>query len=69
MYVQQVLALLLYPRLLDDPSLPQDAKNRAKRILNDTMGQTISTFYRIPFITDPYILYPSVLTITQLVLL
>ena len=57
MYVQQVLALLLYPRLLDDPSFPQDAKNRAKRILNDTMGQTISKFYRIPFITDPYIQY------------
>ena len=63
MYVQQVLALLLYPRLLNDPSFPHDAKNRAKRILNDTMGQTISMF--------AYILCPSVLheTITQLVLL
>ena len=38
----QVMALLLCPDLLDDPSFPQDAKRRAKRILDDTIGHTIS---------------------------
>ena len=41
----QVLALILYPDLLDDPTFPEDAKQRAKRILNDTTGYTISKRY------------------------
>ena len=38
----QVLGLLLCPDFLDDPSFPQDAKNRAKQILNGIPGHTIS---------------------------
>ncbi|CAH3182203.1 unnamed protein product [Porites evermanni] len=36
-FFRQVMALLLCPDLLDDPSFPQDAKRRAKRILDDTL--------------------------------
>lgn len=43
-FFRQVLALLLFPELLNDPGFPQDAKNRAKRILNDTFGHTISSY-------------------------
>lgn len=43
-FFRQVLALLLCPDLLDDPRFPQDAKNRAKRILDDTVGHTISSY-------------------------
>lgn len=44
MHVVQVLALLLCPELMDDPGFPQDAKDRAQRVLNDTLGHTISKF-------------------------
>lgn len=37
----QVLALLFCPDLQDDDRFPQDAKRRAKRILDDMIGQTI----------------------------
>ena len=37
----QVLALLLCPDLQNDDRFPQDAKRRAKRILDDMIGQTI----------------------------
>ncbi|KAJ7356046.1 glycerol-3-phosphate O-acyltransferase 2 [Desmophyllum pertusum] len=43
-FFRQVLALLLCPELLNDPGFPQDAKNRAKRILNDMVGHTISSY-------------------------
>ncbi|CAH3182199.1 unnamed protein product [Porites evermanni] len=43
-FFRQVMALLLCPDLLDDPSFPQDAKRRAKRILDDTIGHTISSY-------------------------
>ena len=41
MWFLQVLALILYPDLLDDPKFPEDAKQRAKIILKDTTGHTI----------------------------
>ncbi|XP_068698507.1 alanine aminotransferase 2-like [Montipora foliosa] len=43
-FFRQVLALILYPDLQDDPKFPQDAKDRAKKILNDTIGHTISSY-------------------------
>ncbi|XP_020603305.1 alanine aminotransferase 2-like [Orbicella faveolata] len=43
-FFRQVLGLLLCPDFLDDPSFPQDAKNRAKQILNGIPGHTISSY-------------------------
>ena len=43
----QVLALLLCPDLQNDDRFPQDAKRRAKRILDDMIGQTIGNTNRV----------------------
>ncbi|XP_074616609.1 alanine aminotransferase 2-like isoform X1 [Acropora palmata] len=43
-FFRQVLALILYPDLLDDPKFPEDAKQRAKMILKDTTGHTIGSY-------------------------
>lgn len=41
----QVLALLLCPDLQNDPGFPQDAKTRAKQILNDMIGHTMGKYH------------------------
>lgn len=43
-FFRQVLALLLCPDLQNDDRFPQDAKRRAKRILDDMIGQTIGSY-------------------------
>lgn len=37
----QVVALCMFPELMDSPSFPEDAKWRAKRILQGCGGQSI----------------------------
>ncbi|XP_036375218.1 alanine aminotransferase 2-like isoform X1 [Megalops cyprinoides] len=43
-FFRQVLALCSYPELLDDPSFPEDAKNRARRILQSCGGGSIGAY-------------------------
>ncbi|PIK46982.1 cytosolic alanine aminotransferase [Apostichopus japonicus] len=40
-FLRQVIALCSYPKLLEDSSFPEDAKDRAKRILNGCGGHSI----------------------------
>lgn len=37
----QVVALCTYPNLLDSPSFPEDAKKRARRILQGCGGNSL----------------------------
>lgn len=37
----QVMALCTYPNLLDSPSFPEDAKKRARRILQACGGNSL----------------------------
>ena len=39
--VRQVVALCVYPELLNDNKFPEDAKNRARRILQSCAGGSI----------------------------
>lgn len=43
-FLRQVIALCTYPKLLDDPSFPEDAKNRARRILEGCGGHSIGSY-------------------------
>ncbi|XP_061110565.1 alanine aminotransferase 2-like isoform X1 [Conger conger] len=43
-FFRQVLALCSYPALLDDPSFPEDAKSRARRILQFCGGGSIGAY-------------------------
>ncbi|XP_001622550.2 alanine aminotransferase 2 isoform X2 [Nematostella vectensis] len=43
-FPRQVLALCVNPALLDDPSFPSDAKDRARRILNSTRGFSMGAY-------------------------
>ncbi|KAG8437342.1 hypothetical protein GDO86_008152 [Hymenochirus boettgeri] len=43
-FLRQVVALCTYPDLLDNPSFPQDAKRRAKRILESCGGQSLGSY-------------------------
>ena len=40
----QVLALALYPALLDEPTFPDDAKERARRVLGSCRGDSVGQF-------------------------
>ncbi|XP_061297146.1 alanine aminotransferase 1-like [Pezoporus flaviventris] len=40
-FLRQVAALCLYPPLLSDPSFPEDAKARARRLLDACAGQSV----------------------------
>ncbi|GAA6105916.1 alanine aminotransferase 2 isoform X2 [Tachysurus ichikawai] len=40
-FLRQVVALCMFPELMDSPSFPEDAKWRAKRILQGCGGQSI----------------------------
>lgn len=46
--LRQFLSCLLCPHFLDDPSYPQDVKERARRILKATPGFAISSYTMIP---------------------
>lgn len=39
----QVVALCCFPELLDSPVFPEDAKQRARRILQDCGGQSLGS--------------------------
>ncbi|TKS70393.1 Alanine aminotransferase 2 [Collichthys lucidus] len=43
-FVRQVVALCCFPELLDSPSFPEDAKQRAQRILQDCGGQSLGSY-------------------------
>jgi len=40
----QVLALCLYDKLFDDPSIPSDAKERARTILDGCKGSSLGSY-------------------------
>ncbi|KAI4899874.1 hypothetical protein NFI96_012075 [Prochilodus magdalenae] len=43
-FLRQVVALCTFPELLDSPSFPEDAKRRARRILQDCGGQSLGSY-------------------------
>ncbi|XP_014206238.1 alanine aminotransferase 2 [Copidosoma floridanum] len=43
-FLRQVLALAIYPKLLDDPSFPEDAKERTRTILDGCKGSSIGSY-------------------------
>ncbi|XP_011699329.1 PREDICTED: alanine aminotransferase 2-like isoform X2 [Wasmannia auropunctata] len=43
-FLRQVLTLTILPNLLDDPSYPEDAKNRARIILGDCHGGSVGSY-------------------------
>uniref|UniRef100_A0A5F8H3G7 alanine transaminase n=1 Tax=Monodelphis domestica TaxID=13616 RepID=A0A5F8H3G7_MONDO len=43
-FLRQVVALCTYPNLLDSPSFPEDAKNRARRILKACGGNSLGAY-------------------------
>lgn len=43
-FLRQVVALCCFPELLDSPAFPDDAKHRAKRILEGCGGQSLGSY-------------------------
>lgn len=43
-FIRQVLGLVSYDKLFDDPSIPSDAKARARAILNDCKGGSLGSY-------------------------
>ncbi|KAM9860829.1 alanine aminotransferase 2 [Aulostomus maculatus] len=43
-FLRQVVALCCFPELLDSPAFPDDAKQRASRILKDCGGQSLGSY-------------------------
>ncbi|XP_059827545.1 alanine aminotransferase 2-like isoform X3 [Hypanus sabinus] len=43
-FIRQVLAICTYPQLLCDSDLPEDAKSRARRILNSCGGKSLGAY-------------------------
>ncbi|XP_046897641.1 alanine aminotransferase 2 isoform X4 [Hypomesus transpacificus] len=43
-FLRQVVALCSFPELLDSPSFPEDAKQRARRILQGCGGQSLGSY-------------------------
>ncbi|XP_072911372.1 alanine aminotransferase 2-like isoform X2 [Hemitrygon akajei] len=43
-FIRQVLAICTYPQLLCDPGLPEDAKSRARRILDSCGGKSLGAY-------------------------
>ncbi|XP_062537364.1 alanine aminotransferase 1-like [Armigeres subalbatus] len=43
-FLRQVLGLVAYPPLFDDKSIPQDAKQRAREILNGCKGHSVGSY-------------------------
>uniref|UniRef100_A0A8C0RKC3 Alanine aminotransferase 1 n=1 Tax=Canis lupus familiaris TaxID=9615 RepID=A0A8C0RKC3_CANLF len=43
-FLRQVMALCTYPNLLDSPSFPEDAKKRARRILQACGGNSLGSY-------------------------
>nr|AJP75146.1 alanine aminotransferase [Leptinotarsa decemlineata] len=47
-FIRQVLALVGYPKLLDDPHFPEDAKQRARTILAGCRGGSVGSYSDSP---------------------
>lgn len=47
-FIRQVLALVAYPALLEDPSFPKDAKERACGILGGCRGGSVGSYTDSP---------------------
>ncbi|CAH0546430.1 unnamed protein product [Brassicogethes aeneus] len=47
-FIREVLALVTYPKLLEDPSFPDDAKMRAKLILAGCRGSSVGSYTDSP---------------------
>ncbi|KAJ8943756.1 hypothetical protein NQ318_011968 [Aromia moschata] len=47
-FIRQVLSLVAYPKLLDDPGFPEDAKQRAKVILEGCRGGSVGSYTDSP---------------------
>lgn len=47
-FIRQVLALVSYPVLLDDPRFPSDAKERAKEVLGGCRGGSVGSYTDSP---------------------
>ncbi|NXT17650.1 ALAT2 aminotransferase, partial [Syrrhaptes paradoxus] len=47
-FLRQVTALCLYPELLASPSIPEDAKDRARRLLAACGGQSVGSYSASP---------------------
>ncbi|KAM4685850.1 alanine aminotransferase 1 [Amazona ochrocephala] len=47
-FLRQVAALCLYPELLSDPSIPEDAKARARRLLQACAGHSAGSYTASP---------------------
>ncbi|XP_044252943.1 alanine aminotransferase 1 [Tribolium madens] len=47
-FIRQVLALVSYPPLLDDPTFPEDVKERAKTILKGCRGSSVGSYTDSP---------------------
>lgn len=43
-FLRQVLTLAVSPKLLDDPSYPKDAKERARTVLNGCKGGSVGSY-------------------------
>ena len=60
--ILQVVALCTYPALLNSPDFPEDAKSRARRILQSCRGASIGTFF---YCISLHLLYFKVLAVTK----
>ncbi|RZC33906.1 alanine aminotransferase 2, partial [Asbolus verrucosus] len=47
-FIRQVLALVSYPKLLNEPQFPEDAKERAKTILAGCRGSSVGSYTDSP---------------------
>ncbi|XP_074997119.1 alanine aminotransferase 1 isoform X2 [Calonectris borealis] len=47
-FLRQVTSLCLYPELLTHPSIPEDAKDRARRLLAACAGQSVGSYSASP---------------------
>ncbi|VDD75814.1 unnamed protein product [Mesocestoides corti] len=43
-FLRQVIAICAYPPLLDDPQFPDDAKDRARKILSGCAGKSVGSY-------------------------
>ncbi|KAF2895344.1 hypothetical protein ILUMI_10830, partial [Ignelater luminosus] len=43
-FIRQVISMVVYPPLLDDPKLPDDANQRARTILNACKGGSMGSY-------------------------
>lgn len=47
-FIREVLALVTYPKLLDDPRFPEDTKERARTILAGCRGGSVGSYTDSP---------------------